>query len=233
MIPTLALELAPRRIRVNAVSPGFTDTPMMRTTPGMGSDEVAAMLAATAAKNPFGRVGRPEDIAETVAFLASDGAAYITGQEFVVSGVAVLAVCPNYRQSTDTFLSVPGATDLARDQTDIRQTAGFPCPLRNGGGLVDVPGRGLLAAKGESPLRVPICREARADHRLVAGRMRPSVTWRWESAQHGYVCAVVLVASQHVSVVWSCGVTGSASGSLEMSRTPSSTPLPERRRGSE
>ena len=76
MIPTLALELAPRRIRVNAVSPGFTDTPMMRTTPGMGSDEVAAMLAATAAKNPFGRVGRPEDIAETVAFLASDGAVH-------------------------------------------------------------------------------------------------------------------------------------------------------------
>jgi hypothetical protein len=44
--------------------------------------------------------------------------------------------------------------------------------------------------------------------------MRPSGTWRWESAQHGYVCAVVLVASQHVSVVWSCGVTGSASGRL-------------------
>lgn len=92
MIPTLALELAPRRIRVNAVSPGYTDTPMMRTTPGMGSDEVAAMLAAIAANNPFGRVGRPEDIAETVAFLASDGAAYITGQEIVVSGGAGLAV---------------------------------------------------------------------------------------------------------------------------------------------
>jgi NAD(P)-dependent dehydrogenase (short-subunit alcohol dehydrogenase family) len=92
MIPTLTLELAPRRIRVNAVSPGFTDTPMMRATPGIGSDEVAAMLAAMAAKNPFGRVGRPEDIAETVAFLASDGAAYITGQEIVVSGGAGLAV---------------------------------------------------------------------------------------------------------------------------------------------
>ena len=57
MIPTLALELAPRRIRINAVSPGFTDTPMMRTAPGMGSDEVAAMLAAMAANNPFGRLG--------------------------------------------------------------------------------------------------------------------------------------------------------------------------------
>jgi len=92
MIPTLALELAPRRIRVNAVSPGYTDTPMTRTRPGKGPDEVAAMLAATAATNPFGRLGTPEDVAETVAFLASDGAAYITGQEIVVSGGAGLAV---------------------------------------------------------------------------------------------------------------------------------------------
>jgi NAD(P)-dependent dehydrogenase (short-subunit alcohol dehydrogenase family) len=65
---------------------------MMRAAPGMGSDEVAAMLAGMAANNPFGRLGRPEDIAETVAFLASDGAAYITGQEIVVSGGAGLAV---------------------------------------------------------------------------------------------------------------------------------------------
>jgi NAD(P)-dependent dehydrogenase (short-subunit alcohol dehydrogenase family) len=89
MIPTLALELAPRRIRVNAVSPGFTDTPML-TTPGSRSDDVAAMLATIAAKNPFGRLGTPRDIAETVAFLASDAAAYITGQEIVVSGGAGL-----------------------------------------------------------------------------------------------------------------------------------------------
>jgi NAD(P)-dependent dehydrogenase (short-subunit alcohol dehydrogenase family) len=92
MIPTLALELAPRRIRINAVSPGYTDTPMLRTALGTGSDEVTVMLSDMAEKNPFGHLGRPEDIAETVAFLASDGAAYITGQEIVVSGGAGLAV---------------------------------------------------------------------------------------------------------------------------------------------
>ncbi|MEW2502807.1 MULTISPECIES: SDR family oxidoreductase [unclassified Amycolatopsis] len=90
MIPTLALELAPRRIRVNAVSPGLTDTPMTRAH--MGPDEVAVTLAAMAEQNPFGRLGTPEDIAETVAFLASDGAAYITGQEIVVSGGGGLSI---------------------------------------------------------------------------------------------------------------------------------------------
>ncbi|MET7995715.1 SDR family oxidoreductase [Amycolatopsis sp. NPDC005232] len=92
MIPTLALELAPRRIRVNAVSPGFTDTPMTRTALGTGSADVPATMAAMAEKNPFGRLGTPEDIAGTVAFLASDEAAYVTGQEIVVSGGAGLAV---------------------------------------------------------------------------------------------------------------------------------------------
>jgi NAD(P)-dependent dehydrogenase (short-subunit alcohol dehydrogenase family) len=64
----------------------------LRATPGMGPEEIEAMLTSMAAKTPFGRLGRPEDIAETIAFLASDGAAYITGQEIVVSGGAGLAV---------------------------------------------------------------------------------------------------------------------------------------------
>ena len=88
-------------------------------------------------------------------------------------------------------------------------------PLRNGGGLVDVPGRGLLAAKGEYPFRVPY---------LPGGSCRPSSSCRADAPlghlgaararSMGYACAVVLVASQHVSVVWSCSVTGSASGRL-------------------
>lgn len=92
MIPTLALELAPRRIRINAVSPGFTDTPMTRSSLRAVSDDVAATMAAMAEKNPFGRLGVPEDIARTVAFLASDDAAYITGQEIMVAGGSGLAI---------------------------------------------------------------------------------------------------------------------------------------------
>ena len=85
MVPSLALELAPRQIRVNAVSPGPIDTPIWSKY-GMPADNTAAMLDAVAAQNPFGRLGTPREIAETVAFLASDGAAYITGQNIVVAG---------------------------------------------------------------------------------------------------------------------------------------------------
>jgi NAD(P)-dependent dehydrogenase (short-subunit alcohol dehydrogenase family) len=92
MIPTLALELAPRRIRINAVSPGMTDTPMTRASIRSATDDVAGTLTSMAEHNPFGRLAKPEDVAGTVAFLASDDAAYITGQEIVVSGGAGLAI---------------------------------------------------------------------------------------------------------------------------------------------
>lgn len=85
MVPSLALELAPRRIRVNAVSPGPIETPIWSKF-GMPPEGVAAMLDTVAASNPFGRLGTAREIAETVAFLASDGAAYITGQNIVVAG---------------------------------------------------------------------------------------------------------------------------------------------------
>ncbi|MFD0783975.1 SDR family oxidoreductase [Micromonospora azadirachtae] len=92
MIPTLALELAPRRIRINAVSPGMTDTPMTRASIRTATDDVAGTMTTMAEQNPFGRLATPEDIARTVAFLASDDAVYITGQEIVVSGGAGLAI---------------------------------------------------------------------------------------------------------------------------------------------
>ncbi|MDT0157801.1 SDR family oxidoreductase [Microbacterium sp. ARD32] len=81
MMPSLVLELAPRSIRINAVSPGAIDTPIWS---GLGASE--QMRAALTAQIPFGRFGTPDEVAETVAFLASDASAYITGQEITVAG---------------------------------------------------------------------------------------------------------------------------------------------------
>ncbi|MDY6952621.1 MAG: 3-oxoacyl-[acyl-carrier-protein] reductase [Thermodesulfobacteriota bacterium] len=76
---TAARELAPRGITVNAVAPGFIDTAM---TVGLPEKAKEAMLAQV----PLGRMGQPDEIAEVVAFLASDRAAYITGQVVHVNG---------------------------------------------------------------------------------------------------------------------------------------------------
>jgi NAD(P)-dependent dehydrogenase (short-subunit alcohol dehydrogenase family) len=81
----LALELAPRKIRVNAVCPGYIDTPMwdewLRMAPN--PEELAIQ---TAALHPLGRRGVPADVASAVAFLASFQAAWITGTHLVVDG---------------------------------------------------------------------------------------------------------------------------------------------------
>ena len=78
-VKALAVELAKRGITVNAIAPGF-----------IGTDMTAAMDAATkekyAAQIPLGRIGKPEDIANAAAFLASDDACYITGQILGVDG---------------------------------------------------------------------------------------------------------------------------------------------------
>ncbi len=70
---TAARELAPRGITVNAVAPGFIDTSM---TADLAEKVKEAMLAQV----PLGRMGQPQDVAEVVAFLASEKASYITGQ---------------------------------------------------------------------------------------------------------------------------------------------------------
>lgn len=79
MTKCLAKELASRNITVNAVAPGYIDTDMTAVLPEKVKEAVLAQV-------PLGRMGRPEDIAEAVAFLASDRAAYITGQTIMVDG---------------------------------------------------------------------------------------------------------------------------------------------------
>ncbi|MEU7970676.1 SDR family oxidoreductase [Micromonospora sp. NPDC049089] len=81
MLPSLALELAPRRIRVNTVSPGAIATPLFDKlgVPEVGRDAMRANI-------PFERFGSSQEIAEVVAFLASDAASYLTGQDIVVAG---------------------------------------------------------------------------------------------------------------------------------------------------
>jgi 3-oxoacyl-[acyl-carrier protein] reductase len=75
-----ALELAPHRIRVNAIAPGLTDTAQPRY--GNSEAEVQAMAQAV----PLGRMGQPEDIADVAVFLASEDARHVTGQVVHVNG---------------------------------------------------------------------------------------------------------------------------------------------------
>ena len=80
---TWTSDLKQRRIRVNVVSPGATDTPGLRELSGATSE---GLEMAYRDRVPLGRLGRPEDIAGAVAFLASDDASYIAGAELFVDG---------------------------------------------------------------------------------------------------------------------------------------------------
>lgn len=77
---SLAAELAPRRVTVNAVSPGATVTDMYDSVSSPEFEQQAV------ARTPLGRLGRPEDIADVIAFVVSDDAAWITGQVIAASG---------------------------------------------------------------------------------------------------------------------------------------------------
>ena len=80
----LALEYGPHGITVNAVPPGFIDTPMLRKTEAKGL--LGKGVEHHEALTPVRRVGRPEDIANACAFLVTDEASYITGQVIGVNG---------------------------------------------------------------------------------------------------------------------------------------------------
>lgn len=79
MTKSMAKELGSRGITVNAVAPGFIDTDMTAKLPDEARKKMAEQI-------PAGRIGRPEDVAQAVAFLASDAAGYITGQVLCVDG---------------------------------------------------------------------------------------------------------------------------------------------------
>ena len=76
---SLAMELAPSGIRVNAVAPGVIRTDMVEA---LGAETMASLAEET----PMGRLGTPEDVAAAVAFLAGDGAGFITGQVLTADG---------------------------------------------------------------------------------------------------------------------------------------------------
>ena len=80
---TLAREVARKGITLNAVCPGPTETPLLAELIGEGNER---LIDALKRQIPLGRLGRPEDVAGAVAFLASDDAAFITGQTLSVSG---------------------------------------------------------------------------------------------------------------------------------------------------
>jgi 3-oxoacyl-[acyl-carrier protein] reductase len=75
----LARELASRQVTVNVVAPGFVETDMTKAVSDAAKADWSAMI-------PLGRIGRPEEIAAAVSFLASDEASYITGQVLAVNG---------------------------------------------------------------------------------------------------------------------------------------------------
>lgn len=90
LVEVAALELASRRVRVNAISPGVVDTPLtegLALVPGLTDEYIE--------NTPLGRAGQPEEIADMAAFLASDKAGWITGAAFDVNGGAHLQRYPD------------------------------------------------------------------------------------------------------------------------------------------
>ena len=80
----IAMEIASRNVTVNAVAPGFIETPMTDGLPEKVKEELKALI-------PLGRMGTPRDVAAAIVFLASDEAAYITGHVLDVNGGMYLA----------------------------------------------------------------------------------------------------------------------------------------------
>jgi NAD(P)-dependent dehydrogenase (short-subunit alcohol dehydrogenase family) len=81
---TWIMELQDRRIRVNALSPGPTDTPMLRSV--APADQIEGVISYISTLIPLGRVGKPDDVAKAAVFLASDDSSFVNGTELFVDG---------------------------------------------------------------------------------------------------------------------------------------------------
>jgi NAD(P)-dependent dehydrogenase (short-subunit alcohol dehydrogenase family) len=84
LVHNLALELAPERIRINAVAPAVVETPIYSTF--LSQDEVPKVLTSLNNFHPLGRIGQPGDVAEAILFLASEQSSWITGTILPVDG---------------------------------------------------------------------------------------------------------------------------------------------------
>jgi NAD(P)-dependent dehydrogenase (short-subunit alcohol dehydrogenase family) len=82
---SLSFELAPKRIRVNAVCPGPTETPIFGKV-GLPEEALGQLAGAIQNKIPVKRFGAPADIAKLVSFISSDDASFITGSEYIIDG---------------------------------------------------------------------------------------------------------------------------------------------------
>jgi NAD(P)-dependent dehydrogenase (short-subunit alcohol dehydrogenase family) len=83
---TAALHWATQGIRVNSIHPGFIDTPLLRPDDVAERPEAGAVYQAILDVTPMGRLGRPEEVAAGVAYLASDDATFVTGSELYIDG---------------------------------------------------------------------------------------------------------------------------------------------------
>ena len=81
----MAVDHGPRNIRVNCICPGDTDTGMLRNE-AQQLGEVPDRFLAEAARRPLGRIGKPEEIAQSVLYLASDASSFVTGTALVIDG---------------------------------------------------------------------------------------------------------------------------------------------------
>jgi NAD(P)-dependent dehydrogenase (short-subunit alcohol dehydrogenase family) len=93
MAKTLSIELSPRGVRVNVVSPGYIDTPIAETL-GYSREAIAKFFERVSAQCPARRGGTSEDVAAAVLFLASSASSYVVGSEIVVDGGYTIVTDP-------------------------------------------------------------------------------------------------------------------------------------------